>query len=312
LSTLSSFSRSASTSSESARTHAPRDEAEAIAYMLPPLLVAAEAAASSVALGVHGRRKAGMGETFWQFRRYRSEDPASAIDWRQSARSQHMFVREREWEVAETVRVWRDASIGMQFSSSRDIPTKLERATVLTLATASLLLRGGERVGLHGDGAPASTGRVTLFRMAQAFGENGANAPALPPETVTERHNSLLWVSDFLAPLEAIEARMSALAASGVRGFLVMVNDPAEEDFPYDGRVKFEAPDGKSETRIFGRAESVAQDYRQRFQAHVGALGVAARRLNWSLTRHRTDHPPQTALIALYMALGGARAARGF
>jgi uncharacterized protein (DUF58 family) len=253
-----------------------------------------------------------MGESFWQFRHYRSEDPASAVDWRQSARSQHLFVREREWEVAETVRLWRDASAGMQFSSTRDIPTKLERATILALAMGSLLLRGGERIGVHGDPSPASTGRITLYRMAQAFGEIHTNAPALPPETTIERHNTLLWFSDFLEPLDAIEARMSALAAAGVRGFLVMVNDPAEEDFPFDGRVRFEAPDGKSETRIFGRAESIAEEYRLRFAAHVEALGLAARRLNWSLTRHRTDRPPQTALIALYTALGGARAARGF
>ncbi len=305
-------SGTSATSADSARLQAPRNEAEAIAHMLPPLLVAAEAAATSVALGVHGRRKAGMGETFWQFRRYRSEDPATAVDWRQSARSQHLFVREREWEVAETVRLWRDASAGMDFSSARDIPTKLERATILALAMGSLLLRGGERVGLHGEASPASTGRVTLYRMAQAFGEANAQAQALPPETTTERHSTLLWFSDFLEPLEAIEARMSALATAGVRGFLVMVNDPAEEDFPFDGRVRFEAPDGKSETRIFGRAESVAQEYRQRFTAHVEALGLAARRLNWSLTRHRTDRPPQIALIALYTALGGARAARGF
>jgi len=311
---LAALTQPASNQTDSTRWTAPRDEAEALAHMLPPLLVAAEAAASSVALGVHGRRKAGMGETFWQFRRYRSEDPAQAVDWRQSARSQHLFVREREWEVAETVRIWRDASAGMQFSSSRDVPTKMERGTVIALAMASLLLRGGERVGLHGDAAPASTGRGALYRMAQSLADDAsANIDSpLPDVITTKRHDTLIWVSDFLQPLADIEARMSVLASAGVRGFLVVVNDPAEEDFPFEGRAKFASPDDKFETRIFGRAESVAEEYRLRFGAHVEAVGLAARRLNWSLTRHRTDRPPQTALIALYTALGGPRAARGF
>src|SRR6185312_2640732 len=78
-----------------------QDEAEALSAALPPLMVDAERLASAVSLGIHGRRKAGMGESFWQFRRFRAEDPSAAIDWRQSAKSQHLFVREREWEVAQ-------------------------------------------------------------------------------------------------------------------------------------------------------------------------------------------------------------------
>ena len=42
---------------------------------------------------------------------------SSAIDWRQSAKSQHIYVREREWEAAQTVWFWRDASANMNFKS---------------------------------------------------------------------------------------------------------------------------------------------------------------------------------------------------
>lgn len=293
----------------------PRDEAEHLAQLLPPLLIAAEAAASSVALGVHGRRKSGMGDNFWQFRRYRAEDPASAVDWRQSARTQHTFVREREWDAAETVRFWRDASAGMDFRSDPNWPTKKERAAVLTLSLASLLLRGGERVGLHADATPPSTGRMTLHLMAMRLIETGTDAPALPPadmQSARTTHSTLVWLSDFLEPLDQLEARMHALASANVSGFLVMVNDPSEEDFPFAGRVRFEAPGRDNSSRIFGRAETMREDYRARFEAHVESLGLAARRLGWSLTRHRTDRSPQTALIALYSALGGARASRGF
>jgi uncharacterized protein (DUF58 family) len=288
-----------------------RDEAEALAAHLPPLLIAAERLATATALGVHGRRRAGMGETFWQFRRYQAEDAPGAIDWRRSAKSQHLFVREREWEAAESVWFWRDGSPGMNFSSSPSVPTKQERASVLALALASLLIRGGERVALLGGDFPPTTGRIALRRIAHCLASPKHDEGELPASTVATRNSALVWISDFIAPFEEIETRLRALAHAGVHGYLVQVIDPAEEDFPFSGRVKFETPEGADETTL-GRAETVRGAYRARFSAHVEALGELARRLNWSFTRHRTDRSPQTALIALYAALGGERARRGF
>ncbi len=142
-------------------------EAEALGAGLPPLLVDAERLAAAVSLGVHGRRKAGMGESFWQFRRYMPEDSSSAIDWRQSAKSQHLFVREREWEAAQSVWFWCDASAGMQFASGK--VTKAERAKLLGLALASLLVRGGERVALYGDAHAPASSRAALRRIAHSL-----------------------------------------------------------------------------------------------------------------------------------------------
>jgi uncharacterized protein (DUF58 family) len=288
-----------------------RDQAEQLAAHLPPLLIAAERLATATALGVHGRRRAGMGETFWQFRRYQPEDSSAAVDWRQSAKSQHLYVREREWEAAESVWFWRDGSAGMNFSSSPNLPTKQERASVLALALASLLVRGGERVALLGGEFPPATGRMALRRVAHGLADSARNAD-LPPATMTSRNSAIVWLSDFLAPFDVIEARMRALAHAGAHGFLVQVIDPAEEDFPFAGRVRFEAPQSRGDETTLGRAETVRSQYRARFMAHVETLGQLARRLNWSFTRHRTDRSPQTALIALYGALGGERARRGF
>ncbi|MEE9317806.1 MAG: DUF58 domain-containing protein, partial [Rhodospirillales bacterium] len=63
-------------------------KAEEFAAYLPPLLVAAKRVAATVSQGVHGRRRVGQGETFWQFRRYEFGDSTQLIDWRQSAKSQ--------------------------------------------------------------------------------------------------------------------------------------------------------------------------------------------------------------------------------
>lgn len=277
-------------------------EADGLSAGLPPLMVEADHLAASVSLGVHGRRRAGMGESFWQFRRYASHDSSSAIDWRQSAKSQHIFVREREWEAAQTVWFWRDASANMSFKSGprgSDV-SKRARADLLLLALASLLVRGGERVGFIGMEGGAAASRLALTRIGRAMFAPGT--AALPPPAPLKRGNQLVWFSDFLD--EGVFEAMNRLSRMGVAGHLVRIIDPAEEDFPYTGRTRFESPLGQ-EDEIFGRAERVRGPYRARFTAHGEQIAEAAAKLGWTATSHRTDHAPQASLISLHAAIGG-------
>ena len=278
-------------------------EAEALGASLPPLLVDAERLASAVSLGVHGRRKAGMGESFWQFRRYRPEDSSTAIDWRQSAKSQHLFVREREWEAAQSVWFWCDASPGMQFASAR--VTKADRAKLIALALMSLLVRGGERVALFGDGHAPASSRAALRRIGHTLLDLPPGDAALPPDAAITKNAQFVWLSDFLSPLNEIENTLRRLSRYAVAGQLVHIIDPAEEDFPFTGRTRFEDARG-TESEVIGRAETIAGAYRTRFMAHADAVGALARRLDWTYIAHRTDRSPQTALIALYADMSGA------
>jgi uncharacterized protein (DUF58 family) len=283
-----------------------RDSAEQIAAGLPPLLVAAEQLASVISLGVHGRRKSGMGENFWQFRRFQAEDPSTAIDWRQSAKSQHLFVREREWEAAEAVWLWRDGSAGMRFKSDYSDTTKIDRASVLALALGSLLTRGGERIALYGDGRAPSAGRAALNRIAHELIERQSD-DTLPPDAPVSKNSSFVWFSDFLSPLGEIETTLRRLARAGLSGQLVHIIDPAEEEFPFQGRTRFESPAGR-QSEIFGRVETMQGAYRARFRAHAETLRDLSRRLGWGYLAHRTDRRPEIALVALFEALGGAEA----
>jgi uncharacterized protein (DUF58 family) len=276
-------------------------EAEALGATLPPLLVDADHLAASVSLGVHGRRRTGSGESFWQFRRYQSQDAVTAIDWRQSAKSQHLFVREREWEAAQTVWLWRDGGANMDFSSSpeKNGVTKKARADLLLLALASLLVRGGERVGYWAGGDPAAASKLSLSRIARRL--MSKNEDSIPPPAPVTRGAQLVWFGDFLDP--ATEAAMTRVSRAGIAGHLVRIVDPAEEEFPYAGRTRFES--GRSESEIFGRVERLQAAYRAKFTVHGETIASAASRLGWSATVHRTDHSPQGALIALYGAIGG-------
>ncbi len=275
-----------------------------MAAPLPPLLVEAERVASTVAPGVHGRRRAGIGETFWQYRRFRAEDSKTSVDWRQSARTDHLYVRENEWEAAQSVWLWRDGTSSMDYRSTAAPCTKRDRATVLALALTSLLVRGGERVALMGTEGGPVTGRTALRRVAASLIAPDANAARLPADQPLPAHARLVLIGDLLSPAEEITARMSAWRAAGVRGHLVQVLDPAEEELPFRGRTLFEGIEEKVEF-LAGRAENLRFDYKARLEAHRSALREAARRLGWTFHAHRTDRPPQTALLALYLALSG-------
>lgn len=277
--------------------------AETLALGLPPLVVQADRLAASVSLGVHGRRRAGLGQDFWQFLRYHPGDDAAGIDWRQSAKSQHLYVREREGETAQSVWIWRDGSAGMHFASARR-EEKISRASLIALALSLLLIRGGERVALYGAGALPGNSNRTYWRMAHRLCDVASPGPALPPDVSLPRHAQFLWISDFLSPLPDVETAMLRLIQRGVQGRFVHIIDPAEEDFPFTGRVRFESPDG-SGARIFGRAERAAEDYRQRFAARSAALADLARHYGWNYIRHRTDNPARTVLLALYADLNG-------
>ncbi|WP_114393466.1 DUF58 domain-containing protein [Oleisolibacter albus] len=281
-----------------------QQRAESLALRLPPLLVAAERVAATVAQGVHGRRRVGTGETFWQFRRYQPGDSVATIDWRQSAKSAHVFVRETEWEAAQTAWLWRDSSPSMNWRSTRSLPTKRERADLLTLALAVLLVRGGERVALLGSGIAPSAARSIMPRLALHM---TAEAPrsdgmGLPPPEPLPRHAQLVVVGDLLSPLAEIQAMVAAFAARGLRGHLVQVLDPAEETLPFDGRVAFEGLEGETQMLV-PRVESIRAAYLERLSAQKAGLTAIARTAGWSLTCHRTDRSPQAALLALWGAL---------
>jgi uncharacterized protein (DUF58 family) len=285
-------------------------EAHGLADRLPELVLDAVRVSSTVAHGIHGRRRAGPGETFWQFRQLGALDAATSIDWRRSASSDTLFVREREWEAAHTVWLWPDLSASMNFRSHLSSTTKRDRAVVLALAAAELLVAGGERVGLLGLTRPTAARRAAT-RLAEALALEAGKpgfASSLPPEVRLQRFSGAILVSDFLDPVDQIAARLRGLASTDVSGHLVQVLDPAEETLPYEGRAEFLGVEDGSHW-IADRVEGLRERYQAKLAAHREALAEAARRLGWTLLVHHTDRPAAEPLLALVQRLRGQTAA---
>jgi len=276
-------------------------EAHGLAARMPALLIESQRVAHTVTHGTHGRRRAGPGETFWQFRHFDQNDSLSGIDWRRSASSDHLFVREREWEAAHTVWLWVDLSASMRFRSSLSKTAKESRAVVLALALAELLARGGERVGVLGG--RLFTGRNAGRRVAEVLMSETGDA-SLPPPARLSRFSECLLFSDFLEPVADTAERLEAIAAQGVRGHLIEILDPAEETLPYTGRTEFASSEGRDRV-IAGRAETLRERYQERLKRHRKDLSDMARRLGWSFLLHHTDRPAEEVVLAIHTRLAG-------
>jgi uncharacterized protein (DUF58 family) len=271
--------------------------AENLSQSLPPLLVQAERIAATVILGLHGRKRAGPGEDFWQYRNYSSGDLTQRIDWHRSAKSDTVYIRDNEWEAANTLWLWSNSSSRMNFKSHLATITKRDSAQILQLAMASLAARSHERIGTLGSPHRAGHGKPALQEMANwcaNFSEN-----QLPQPTLVQRQSAALLISDFLDEPDAIKRALTPLAQTGVRGHLLQIADPAEETLPYEGRVEFLGLDMPAKF-LAHKTSELRAEYCSAYAQHRNSIKQFAARLGWSFTVHRTDQSLSNTILKLY------------
>lgn len=281
-----------------------RQDAETLAGPLPPLLAAAEHLASSVMTGAHGRRRVGQGDEFWQYRPSHAGDEARMIDWRRSARADDaLFVREKEWQAAQSVMMWLDMGQSMQFASEKHLSTKAHEARRLALALCVLLIRGGERVGLSNIGMPPRSGQVQLMRMTSALAtEKDVTEYAAPELQAAPSRSRAVFISDFMGDLAKVERSLTRAADRGINGVLLQVLDPQEEAFPFDGRTIFESVGGTVRHETL-KAGDLRDRYLERLAERKAALRALTRATGWQYHLHHTGSPASAALLWMYTAL---------
>ena len=288
---------------EIAATQHANAQARALAETLPRLILEARRIAATVIHGLHGRKRAGPGENFWQYRRFLSGEPARRVDWRRSARDEHLYVREQEWEAAHTVWLWPDRSPSMAFRSPLAQESKLDRCLVVAFALAEILVQAGERVGVPGLMRPTGS-RNVLDKMANAILHDVTERPSLPPSFAPSALAEIVVVSDFWSPdgggprhpVPALRHRRAwphgADRRSG-RGDLSLFRP---RRIHRAGRRRAPSPPAAPKP---GRAE-----YDTRVARHRAEIRAETDRLGWSFTIHRTDRPATELLLALHARLG--------
>ncbi len=276
-----------------------RHRAEAASAGLPDLIAAAEKAAATVLSGDHRQRRPGMGERFWQFREYDPSDRPQDIDWRQSGKGDRVFVRQKEWQTAQTVLFWLQGTKGMRYRSTHALPEKRTEGIVLALALSLMLNRRGELTGLLDNGHRPGRNAPSLQMFAEDLMRDNGTALPHPAIQRIPAHASLILIGDFLSDTEEIRRTLDALAARAPNGVMVQVLDPAEIALPFSGRVIFEETDGMQDHHVLS-VDDVRAEYIQRMENHMEALRLMCRRHRWQWVLHRTDSDITETLFALW------------
>lgn len=280
-----------------------KEQAQDIAATLPSLVLSAQRVADIVAQGIHGRHRAGSGEEFWQYRQYQQGDAARSIDWRRSAKSEPVYIKQREWEIPQTVWLWCDHSLSMRFSSDIAWPEKMYRAEILLLALVILLTKAGERVGLVGSELTPSSARSIINLMAaHLITQRSVTSDSIPNIDALSSNSRLVMISDFFLPTNILHQNILNFAKRKGEGCLLQILDPAEEDFDLQGRILFQGLEDNQKILI-EKTQSIRTIYQQRLLAHRLELENTCRSLGWSFLHAHTHKPAVATLIALYSLL---------
>ncbi|MCY3877955.1 MAG: DUF58 domain-containing protein [Rhodobacteraceae bacterium] len=278
--------------------------AEAETWRLPPLLSPTRMAQSGRRIGAHGKRRAGTGYQFWQFRNAVPGEAVRQIDWRKSARSDACFVREKEQQSANTVLLWVDNSASMRFSGSADRGTKADRGRLLALCICMLLMRGEERLGLLGRPLKPDSSQAQLERIAEELLAADDTEYGVPPVNALPKGASIILISDFFGPWSALETAIRRAAGTGAMGIAVQLLDPIEIDFPFSGRTRFETPGG-SLTFETMEAAALRETYRGKLRQRQRQLAELTSDCSWQCQFHDSAGPATDSLLFLSRAIAG-------
>lgn len=283
-----------------------RHRAEDISAGLPPLMAAAERAVASLHAGEHAQRKSGSGEKFWQFRPYDTGDRPQDIDWRQSAKGDHVYIHQKEQQTAQNVLFWIQNDQGMTLHHPRALASKYESGVILSLALSLLLTRAGEYVGaLHDPTRPGRSGHAvdTLAHNLYHRPDPMPVGPELPKLSgMLPKNTSLVLCGDFMQPPAELDMRLGALSSRASQGVLIQILDPLEYDLPHNGRAIFRPFDEAQEFPIANVA-SIRAAYQERLQAHIALVRNIARRHRYAHVLHVTRDDPRIGLSAAWRQL---------
>ena len=273
-----------------------RLKAEELSNQIASLHIKADRIANTIWEGMHNRNKDGVGDNFWQFRKYEYGDPAHLIDWKKTAKSNETFIQEKELQTLQNFVIWRDTSKSMNFRSSESIDTKLYRANLFTLALTIILSKSGENIVLNGLKSKLLKGGNAVNFVSNQINEKVTDSYKSSPNVNEIKNNSdVILIGDFLNNINETEKTIKELSNRGINGIIIQILDPAERFFPYKGRINFNGLEGEKNILI-GKAESVRNDYKKAIKIHIEKLEKLTTSYSW---KYILDNSDQDASISL-------------
>ena len=280
-------------------------EGRTLAATMPRLILEARRVAASIIHGMHGRRRAGPGENFWQYRRFVSGEPASRVDWRRSARDDHLYVRELEWEAAHTIWIWPDRSPSMLFASQLAHDNKLRSRAG---GRAGARRNSGRRRRARGHSRTDASDRQPQRDRAHGAGDRARSRRTHEPAAEFRalpavRDRAPVRLVEPTSPISDARSRNSPAAARA--GMWCRSSIRPKRPFRIRAASNSSSRKAAAASPPAGR-ETWRADYEGRVRRHRSEIRAETDRLSWSFTIHRTDRPASELLLALHARIGAA------
>lgn len=255
--------------------------------------------------GIHRSPYHGFSVEFTEYRQYSPGDDPRYLDWRLFARSDRYYIKKFEDETNLRCYLLVDHSRSMDFGSVGY--TKSEYANTLAATLSYFLHQQGDAVGLLTfdeqirEYLPARNRighlRRLMLHLEQATAGTATDlvAPLKRIVEIVRKRSLMVLISDFLAPIEALEKNLTTLTASGHEVMLFQVLDPAELTFQFDRAVMFH--DVESGRDLFIDPATARKEYLQRLNTHNEAVRATCQRLGAGCRSFSTDRALELAMF---------------
>lgn len=290
-----------------------RDKAAILAAQLPKLLMKAQQITHDVISGEHQLRSSGVGQDFWQFRDYNTHDDAQHIDWRQSAKSDQIVIREHERQTRRKFAIWTDLYQGMHWASNNHIMHKIEVMQIIALAAAMLVKQSGESFYIHHHNHNTarqlehmSLDDFASFMILQSLDNDlpaTSNVAQIYEMAPLKQGIIPILLGDFLSPFDVIESSVIHLANRSDLGMVIQILDPAEIDLSYHGRVEFHDISRPNHKILIENVAQIGKDYRQKIIDHQAKIQQLCNQYNWRYICLRTDQSLSKAMAQIWELL---------
>jgi len=280
-----------------------RIQAEKLASLTPNLSIRANKLANTVLEGIHNRNKAGIGDNFWQFRKYEYGDPIQLIDWKKTGKSSDIFIQEKELSTVQNINIWRDTSNSMNYHSNKNIILKSDIANILTLALSLIFSKKGENVSINGINNKSITEDNNLEPITDTLNNKTTTRYVSKPNLNEIKNNSSsILIGDFLYNSKITNNIIKTLSSRNIYGIIIHIIDPAEKSFPFKGRINFNGLEGE-DPYLIGNVEAVKEEYSKIFEDHIKNIKNTAKSYGWNYFMHITDKPLEELMIDIYFSI---------
>jgi uncharacterized protein (DUF58 family) len=255
--------------------------------------------------GIHRSPFHGFSSEFSEYRQYSRGDDVRHIDWKVYARSDRYYIKKYEDETNLRCQLLVDGSRSMKYGSDPEL-TKHGYAATLAATFAYFLTQQGDAVGVTRfddkvrDYLPPRNRPGHLRRLMLAL-EHPAEGQATefggPLERVAQMHDRrgmFVLLSDLLAPLDLLSARLGLLRARGHEVVVFQILDPREIDFNFENAAQF--TDLETGQQHFIDPATARKQYRRRVEEHNEAASALCQASGIDYFLSPTDRPLDLAL----------------